>query len=390
MMLRNPFFVVTSVAATTRAWAWVFAVMVLIAFGTARAEAADEKIISRIGFGSCAHQDRPQPIWEAVLASKPDVFLLIGDNIYGDTRDMAVLRKKYAQEAAVPGLIKLRAAVPVLGTWDDHDFGENDAGADYPFKRQSQQLFLDFFQVPADSPRRTQEGIYSAQTFGPPGKRVQIILLDTRYFRSRLARRPATSATSATAATPQRRVYVGNDDPNVTMLGEAQWRWLGEQLRQPAELRLLVSSIQLVSEDHSAEKWMNFPRERQRLFALIRQTRAHGIVVLSGDRHFADLSMMDAGIGYPIYDLTSSGLTQGAAKWRPLQENSHRVAGMSYGDNFGLVQIDWSRPDPLVSLQVRDGEGDVRIHEKIPLSVLRPAAPPAATTAPTTARAAAN
>jgi alkaline phosphatase D len=293
-----------------------------------------------------------------------------------------VLRKKYAQAAAVPGLIKLRAAVPVLGTWDDHDLGENDAGADFPFKRQSQQLFLDFFQVPADSPRRSQEGIYSAQRFGPAGRRVQIILLDTRYFRSRLKSGRPTAATTATTA-PLRRPYVGDDDPSATILGEAQWRWLGEQLRQPAELRLLVSSIQLVSDEHGGEKWMNFPRERERLFALIRQTRAHGVVVLSGDRHFADLSMMEAGVGYPIYDLTSSGLTQGAPKWRPLQHKSQLVAGMSYGHNFGLVEIDWTRPEPLVRLQVRDGEGDVRINEKVPLSVLRPAA--TATTATSTA-----
>jgi alkaline phosphatase D len=339
----------------------------------APAATKDRQAVSRIAFGSCAHQERPQPIWDQVSEAKPDVLLLIGDNIYGDTRDMAALQKKYELASAVPGLKKLRGRVPTFGTWDDHDFGENDAGGDFPHKRESQQLFLDFFNVPSDSPQRTQEGVYSAQTFGPVGKRVQIILLDTRYFRSRWKSNKPTTASD-------RRPYAPDDNPAATMLGEAQWTWLGEQLRQPANLRLLVSSIQVITESGGGEKWMNFPHERERLFALLRDTKAGGVVILSGDRHFADLSMMNAGLGYPLYDLTSSGLTQGAEQWRPLQPNPHRVAGMAWGDNFGLITVDWTEADPTVRLQVRDGDGDIRINEKFPLSTLRRPAP-ATTTA---------
>ena len=331
---------------------------------------SDEKTLSRIGFGSCSHQDHPQPIWDAVLEARPDLFLLIGDNIYGDSDDPRVLRRKYAKFAAVPEFARLRQNVPVIGTWDDHDYGRNDAGVEFPIKKRSQQLFLDFFGVPAESPRRQREGVYDAQTFGPPGKRVQVILLDTRYFRSPLK----------TASGGDRKPYVANIDPGTTILGEAQWKWLEERLREPAELRLIASSIQVVSEDHGGEKWMNFPRERERLSALIRDTRAGGVVFLSGDRHFADLSVMDAGVGYPLFDLTSSGLTQAAKQWRPLSPNTQRVAGMSFGTNFGLIAVDWEPADPVVSLQIRDGEGDVRINQKLPLSVLRapkPASAPA-------------
>ena len=44
--------------------------------------------LSRIAFGSCATQERPQPIWTSVLASRPQLLLLLGDNIYADTKDM--------------------------------------------------------------------------------------------------------------------------------------------------------------------------------------------------------------------------------------------------------------------------------------------------------------
>ena len=335
-----------------------------------------DKPLSRIAFGSCANQRDPQPIWDAVRAAEPQLFLLIGDNIYGDSRDMNVLRAKYDQFAKVPGFATLRQSVALMGTWDDHDYGENNAGVEYPMKKQSQQLFLDFFGVSADSPRRTQEGVYHAKTFGPPGKRVQIILLDTRYFRSPLK------------TGPNGKGIVPNDDPDATILGEAQWRWLGKQLRQPAELRLIASSIQVVSEGHGGEKWANFPRERERLYRLIRDTRAGGVVFLSGDRHFGDLSQMDGGGGYPLFDLTSSGLTQAAPRWRPLSPNVHRVAGMSFDRNFGLITIDWDRPEPILSLQLRDEVGDVRINQKLPLSVLRRAAPATQATQATTATAA--
>ncbi len=327
-------------------------------------DGAKKKPLSRIAFGSCAHQDRPQPIWGPIVATKPDLFLFIGDTIYADTEDLNVMRAKYAKMAAEPGYQKLLKASPVLATWDDHDYGGNDAGAEYPKKRESQQAFLDFFGVAKNSPRRKQEGVYHAEVFGPPGKRVQVILLDTRYFRSPLKK----GAKRVGGVVP----YVPNPDKGATILGEAQWKWLGEQLKAPAEVRLLVSSIQVVAEDHGFEKWMNFPGERARLFELLRESKAAGVILLSGDRHLAELSQMDAGLDYPLFDLTSSGLNQGNKRWRALEPNKHRVATMNVGNNFGLLTIDWDRADPLLRLQVRDEEGEVTIQQKVPLSRLQP------------------
>jgi alkaline phosphatase D len=279
---------------------------------------------------------------------------------------MDVLRAKYAKLGAVPGYQQLLKTCPVHATWDDHDYGVNDGGAEYPRRKESQQVFLDFFGVPKDSPRRRQEGVYSAAVFGPPGKQVQVILLDTRYFRSALKKREKLVRGEGN--------YIANTDPATTILGDEQWKWLGQQLRVPAQVRLLVSSIQVVAEDHGWEKWMNFPHERERLFQLLRETRAAGVVLLSGDRHLAELSVMDGGVGYPLYDLTSSGLNQGFKSWRPHEANRHRVASMNFGNNFGLVTIDWSQADPRLSLQIRDEEGDVILQQKLALSTLQPGA----------------
>ena len=179
---------------------------------------ADEKPLARIAFGSCAEQHRPQPIWHSVAAARPELFLFLGDNIYADTEDMDAFWAKYQLLGAQPGYQKLKATCPILATWDDHDLGANDAGGEYPKKREAQKLFLDFFDVPADSPRRRQEGVYHAQIFGPAGKRVQVILLDTRYFRSRLK----TGFVPGEPGEGHRGKYAPNDDPQATVLGPEQ------------------------------------------------------------------------------------------------------------------------------------------------------------------------
>ncbi|MCS7159031.1 MAG: alkaline phosphatase D family protein [Gemmatales bacterium] len=323
------------------------------------------KAVTRIAFGSCAHQDKPQPIWDAIVAQKPDLFIFLGDNIYADTEDMEIMKAKYEKLSAIAGFQRLRKTCPILAIWDDHDYGKDDAGAEYRKKRESQQVFLDFFGEPANSPRRQQEGIYDAVILGPQGQRVQIILLDTRYFRSPLRRRPER---------PKRGEgpYLPNPDPQTTILGPAQWRWLEAQLRLPAELRIIASSIQVIPDDHHWEKWGNFPHERQRLFELVRDTGAAGVVFISGDRHLAELSVTDGGVGYPLYDLTSSGLNQADKTFGRGELNRHRVGSMFWGNNFGMIHIEWDRKDPLIRLQIRDEEGELFLQQKIPLSLLQP------------------
>ena len=178
-----------------------------------------------------------------MLASRPQLLLLLGDNIYADTTNMDVMRRNYAKLAAMPGFQALRKSCPILATWDDHDLGANDAGSDFPRREESQKIFLDFFGDAPDSPRRKRPGVYDVHVFGPEGKRVQVILLDTRYFRSSPLKRGARALIGEGP-------YVPNPDPSQTFLGEDQWRWLAEQLKVPAEVRLLVSSIQVVAEDH--------------------------------------------------------------------------------------------------------------------------------------------
>jgi alkaline phosphatase D len=149
-------------------------------------DGVDESPISRIAFGSCLHQDKPQRIWDAVLSAQPDLFLFLGDNIYGDTRDITQLREQYTKLAAQPGFQRLKKSSRIFAVWDDHDYGENDAGASYPLKELSRQTFLEFWQEPRTSARWSRNGVYTSRLYGPPGNRVQIIMPDLRYNRTPL------------------------------------------------------------------------------------------------------------------------------------------------------------------------------------------------------------
>ncbi len=336
-----------------------------------RVSARPELVITTLGFGSCARQERPQPIWDAINAAHCDAFVLCGDNIYADTSDPAVFREKYALLAAMPGFAKLRQITPLFATWDDHDYGLNDGGADFLGAAVAQKEFCDFFQVPATSPRRTTPGVYDCVTLGPDGKRVQIILLDTRRFRSPLKKDPANP-----------KVNIPNTDPDTTVLGEEQWAWFGRRLREPAEIRVVISSIQLIPTEHGSEKWDNFPKERARFLELLRRTQAKGVVVISGDRHLAELSALTPadGILYPLYDLTTSGLNQPIAKEsehkatnppKP-QPNRYRLHERPYtGSNFGLMRIKRDGPNPSLRLEVCGLEGEVVLSRDIPFAEIR-------------------
>lgn len=332
-----------------------------------------EQPISRIAFGSCAKESSPQPIWAQVRAYDPELFIWAGDNVYNDTINHDEMRAKWAMLDDKPIYRDLRQQIPMLATWDDHDYGFNDSGAEFPEREASQQIFLDWLGVAADSPRREREGIYHSEIVGPPGQRVQFIVLDTRYHRSALVRyEPAPGE--------RRSPYKPLNDRNATMLGEAQWNWLEEQLQKPAEIRLIVTSIQFVSDEHRFEKWGNLPRERYRMLDMIRRTQARGVIFLSGDRHHAELSKLQLSDLYPLYDLTASGLTQSRPSrngdTRPPELNRHRIDNQFRGHHFGAITIDWEQPDPAITLEIVDREMATPIAKTIHLSELQHISPP--------------
>jgi alkaline phosphatase D len=298
----------------------------------------------KIAFGSCNQVHYPQPLWESVLSLEGDMWIWLGDCVYADTEDIAKMRALYEKQAAQRHYAKLARTMRIVGTWDDHDYGINDGGREYPRRAESQQAFLDFIGEPSDSARRRQAGIYTSYTLGTGPKTVKVILLDERYHRDQ-------------------------PGPEGDMLGAEQWAWLETELRTSSSaVHLIGSSTQIVPEDHRYEKWTNFPKARARLFDLLAATRAPGVMVLSGDRHMAEISCTDARpLRYPLWEITSSGLTHAWKKGR--EPNRHRVGQQLTALNFGLVEVDWEN-DGVIHASVIDLSGERRLSERIELASL--------------------
>lgn len=326
-----------------------------------------DKTLSRILFGSCCHQDKPQPIWDKILELQPELFIFLGDNIYGDTNDMAVLKAKYAKQAK--NYAPIRDATEVIAIWDDHDYGQDDVGKDYPFRDQSKEIFFDFWDEPKDSPRRRKgDGIYTSYLYGPEDKRVHIILPDLRYSRDNLKKVDSPEKEKERDLIGLGR-YLPIDDKSQTMLGEAQWQWLEQQLQVPSRIKIIGSSLQYIASLPGWEAWSNFPHERQRLIDLIKKHQVNGVFFISGDTHWAELSCQKEDVPYPLWDVTSSGLTQ---TWTNISPNIYRWNDLSYGDqNFGAIFIDWDLNDPMIVFDVRNVKGNQVFQHSIRLSSLK-------------------
>lgn len=297
--------------------------------------------LTRIAFGSCNHQSAPQHMWAQIAAQNPQLFLMIGDNVYGDNgwdadAGLESLRRSYALQASHPEFRDFRARFPMMATWDDHDFGLNDAGASFPFRRWAEDLFETFWA--SSDAVRARPGVYESTITGPVGKRVQVILLDARYFRSDL-KRMAWSKDR-----PPLGSYLPDASADKTVLGEAQWAWLAQELAKPAELRIIVSSTQVITDAHQFEGWTNFPAERARLFDMLRGRAASGLVLLSGDRHAAGIYKTEVG-GETIWELTSSSLNlafgDDIERSTAREPDPARVTKFFPIENYGLVDIDW-------------------------------------------------
>lgn len=318
--------------------------------------------LQHVVFGSCLNVT-DHPMLNRTLTLPMDLFLFMGDNIYADTTDMAVMRAKYQALGQSTFFQGLRPKAPILATWDDHDMGLNDGGADYTMRPEAQKEFWDWLNEPAGSKLRKQEGVYQSRIYGPEGKRTQVIMLDTRYFRSPLKRVPKDHGTAGGSAIP-------TDDTSTTMLGSAQWAWLEGVLRQPAELRLIVSSIQFAAEACGSESWANFPHEQKRLMELIRSTKAQGALFLSGDRHWCEMSCLKEGAPYPLYDLTASSMTQIHQRGTPTPNKNRLIPQTYHQPNVGTLDIDWASPEVPLTLRILDVDGVSKIEHRLQLKDL--------------------
>lgn len=325
--------------------------------------AYSQKTTTKIAFGSCGSENKPLEIFDVVVKHQPDLFVFLGDNIYGDTQNMDTLKAKYKRLAGKPSFQNLKKNVPIIATWDDHDFGWNDAGRHYPHKKESKEIFLDFFNEPKNSDRYKHEGIYTSYMYDCNGKKLQIVLLDNRTFRDDLKKYKNEFASDNRYFYEMDYAPYTNSDS--TLLGETQWKWLEQELMKPADIRLIGSGSQFGIEYNGYEAWANFPHEQKRFLQMIKTTKANGIMFLSGDVHYAEISKLVEPALYPIYDITSSGLS---STWHFATPNNNRIEGPVMENHFGLLTINWGIENPQITMEICDINDNQRIEYSIDLS----------------------
>ena len=298
----------------------------------------------KYGLGSCLDQDLEQPIWTAIEKQNIDGFIFLGDNVYGDQKsgELGKLKKAYKkQKTKIPEW--LNKDKKILAIWDDHDYGKNDGGGNYKNKKETQALFLDFWNIPKQDPRRARKGIYFEDTQIIEGKSVQIIGLDTRYFRSKLEGR--------------KNGYLPNNNPLASVLGIKQWKWLDQTLENSeADIIIILSSIQILATNHPYEKWSNFTADREKLLMRLDGVlKTKTVVLISGDRHRAGLYQKGG-----LVEITASALNKGSS--RPT-ETDPLLIGKTYPEiNFGILDIQPSKN--IITLSINDKNG-IELESKV-------------------------
>ena len=304
----------------------------------------------KIAFGSCLDQENPQPIWNSIYKEDIDSFVFLGDNIYGDipSGKLNKMREAYKlQSKMIPSWL-FKKNVEMI--WDDHDFGENDGGSSYPLKQEAQKLYLDFWKIPNDDIRHQRNGIYANKIIYIDNFIINLILLDTRYFRSDLKKTKGLKP-----------VYLKNEELNATILGDKQWSWLMEVMKIKSDLTIVATSIQLLPTEHRFEKWSNFPSDHFKLKKLLK-SQSRPIIVISGDRHQGAIYNDEN-----IYEITSSSLnkTISSILRRPKELDKYMLGEMFAGENYGLITINTNKK--IIDLEIKDINGNMVLHKKLNL-----------------------
>lgn len=290
--------------------------------------AQSNKTTFKIAFGSCSDQKKvDKQLWEEVAVEQPDLWIWLGDNIYGDSENLDTLKLKYDKQKSHPDYQKLIDQTRILGIWDDHDYGLNDGGKEYPSKDGSRDLLFEFLEVAEENPAWNRKGAHQSYVLDALGKKMKLILLDTRYFRDALI----------VKKDPKRTIV----NPTGDILGEEQWKWFEKELKSDADIFLIASGIQVLPSQHNFEKWSNFPKDRNRLLERLKSIE-QPVILLSGDRHISEVSKLsNEEYRTPIYEFTSSGLTNVWSQFWP-ETNDLRVGPTVFEPNFGVLEMNES------------------------------------------------
>jgi len=315
-----------------------------------------------VAFGSCLYineteWDRPGKPYGSdyevltVLASKqPDLMLWLGDNTYYrevDWHTVAGLRHRWTHTRSTPELQPILGAAHNYATWDDHDYGPNDADRSYRLRTEALENHKLFWANQTYGTDETR-GVFGRFEWGD----VEFFLLDDRYHRS-----PNLSP----------------NDGNKTMFGKEQLQWLLDGLSSStATFKVVANGNQVLNPSTGGETLFNYRRDYDALLRYIKENKISGVVFLSGDRHLTELVVLKDTAFYPLYDYTSSSLTAGLSSFKDA-DNPHVVPGTLVNDahNFGILRFSGPRTDRVLTMECWDHTGRLRWTHEVKARELR-------------------
>ena len=298
-------------------------------------------------FGSCNYvndslYDRPgkpygggYEIFESIYQKHPDFMIWGGDNVYlreADWTTTTGILYRNTHTRSLPQLQPLLGSVHHYATWDDHDFGPNDSDRSFYNKEKTTEAFKLFW---ANSNSGVPEAGGIASTF--VWNDVQFFLLDDRTFRS-----PNKRATG-----------------EKTYLGEKQLNWLIDGLvYSHATFKIIVCGGQVLNPAMVYENYANYSDERKKLLEAIASEKIKGVVFLSGDRHFTELSKLERENNlYPLYDLTISPLTSSSYPYKN-EGNTIQLDSTLFNDrNFGIIKVAGKKNERKLIITIYDQKG---------------------------------
>jgi alkaline phosphatase D len=249
---------------------------------------------------------------------------MLGDNHYANSTEPEKLRVYYTAHRLTGAWRELAAHSPVYAIWDDHDYGVNDSDSTQKGKEESLRIFKEYWANPSCG-EAENPGCYYTFTRGD----VQFFMLDCRYYRS-----------------PNK----APDGPEKTMLGAKQLEWLKRGLSESkARIKILATGSEWETFS-SEDSWKSFRTERDAFFAWIDEQKIEGIILISGDRHFAAAYHV---VGRFV-ELSGGPFGSGNATLKP---NPERFTAWDEGRLWFILDLDTTKPEPAVAVELWQAGG---------------------------------
>ena len=280
------------------------------------------KVNGRFALVSCM-MDLLMPIqsymWGAMEKARPDVIFMIGDSCYADVGGNKTIESHWRRHMETRRALDYAywpTLIPMIATWDDHDYAGDNATKNSPLNGKSITVFETMFGF---SPRGTAvqgPGVASAvELFGQ-----RFVLTDCRTWRDEWG------------------------TPEGLHWGVEQEKWVMSQVSASAKPAWLLNGSQFFGAYLQKDSFEGrHPFQFKRVLQQLRDIEAP-VAFGSGDIHFSEMMRIERPVlGYETFELTSSSMHSMTAPWINIRHANPRRIATTWHYNFIVTQADASR-----------------------------------------------